>query len=110
MLLPQAFVGLAGWINPLLMIIMFCMGLTLTLPDFALVVKNPLPVLGGVVAQFVVMPSAGWLVATVLHLGPALAAGLILVGCAPGGTASNVVSYPLRQRCPVGSHDLLHRP
>ncbi|MGP9526565.1 bile acid:sodium symporter family protein [Glutamicibacter sp. AOP5-A2-18] len=96
MLLPQAFVGLAGWINPLLMIIMFCMGLTLTLPDFALVVKNPLPVLGGVVAQFVVMPSAGWLVATVLHLDPALAAGLILVGCAPGGTASNVVSYLAR--------------
>lgn len=96
MLLPQVFVGFAGWINPLLMIIMFCMGLTLTLPDFALVVKNPLPVLGGVVAQFVVMPTMGWLVATVLQLDPALAAGLILVGCAPGGTASNVVSYLAR--------------
>jgi len=96
MLLPQTFVGFAGWISPLLMVIMFCMGLTLTLPDFALVVKNPLPVLGGVVAQFVVMPSMGWLVAKVLHLDPALAAGLILVGCAPGGTASNVVSYLAR--------------
>ena len=93
MLLPQTFLGFAGWINPLLMVIMFCMGLTLTLPDFALVVKNPLPVLGGVVAQFVVMPSIGWLVAALLNLDPALAAGLILVGCAPGGTASNVVSY-----------------
>lgn len=96
MLVPQAFVGFSGWINPLLMIIMFCMGLTLTLPDFALVAKNPLPVLGGVLAQFVVMPTMGWLVATVLHLDPALAAGLILVGCAPGGTASNVVSYLAR--------------
>lgn len=96
MLLPQAFLGLTGWINPLLMVIMFCMGLTLTLPDFALVFKNPLPVLGGVVAQFVIMPAMGWLVATVLNLEPALAAGLILVGCAPGGTASNVVSYLAR--------------
>lgn len=96
MLLPQTFLGFAGWINPLLMVIMFCMGLTLTLPDFALVVKNPLPVLGGVVAQFVVMPSIGWLVAALLNLDPALAAGLILVGCAPGGTASNVVSYLAR--------------
>ncbi|WP_345471974.1 bile acid:sodium symporter family protein [Glutamicibacter ectropisis] len=96
MLFPQAFLGLTGWINPLLMVIMFCMGLTLTLPDFALIFKNPLPVLGGVVAQFVIMPAMGWLVATVLHLEPALAAGLILVGCAPGGTASNVVSYLAR--------------
>jgi len=96
MLLPQTFLGLTGWINPLLMVIMFCMGLTLTLPDFALVFKNPLPVLGGVVAQFVIMPAMGWLVATVLNLEPALAAGLILVGCAPGGTASNVVSYLAR--------------
>ncbi|MFJ5107337.1 MULTISPECIES: bile acid:sodium symporter family protein [unclassified Glutamicibacter] len=96
MLVPQAFVGFSGWINPLLMVIMFCMGLTLTLPDFALVFKNPLPVLGGVTAQFILMPSMGWLVATLLQLDPALAAGLILVGCAPGGTASNVVSYLAR--------------
>ncbi|MGJ3402690.1 bile acid:sodium symporter family protein [Glutamicibacter sp. NPDC055491] len=96
MLVPQAFVGFSGWINPLLMVIMFCMGLTLTLPDFALVFKNPLPVLGGVTAQFILMPSMGWLVATLLQLEPALAAGLILVGCAPGGTASNVVSYLAR--------------
>ena len=96
MLIPQAFLGLSSWINPLLMVIMFCMGLTLTLPDFAMVLKNPLPVLGGVAAQFIVMPSMGWLVATLLQLDPALAAGLILVGCAPGGTASNVVSYLAR--------------
>lgn len=96
MLMPQAFLGLSSWINPLLMVIMFCMGLTLTMPDFALVFKNPLPVLGGIAAQFIIMPSMGWLVATMLQLEPALAAGLILVGCAPGGTASNVVSYLAR--------------
>ena len=96
MLMPQAFLGLSSWINPLLMVIMFCMGLTLTMPDFVLVFKNPLPVLGGVAAQYIIMPSMGWLVATMLQLEPALAAGLILVGCAPGGTASNVVSYLAR--------------
>ena len=96
MLIPQVFLGLSSWINPLLMVIMFCMGLTLTMPDFALVFKNPLPVLGGIAAQFIIMPSMGWLVATMLQLEPALAAGLILVGCAPGGTASNVVSYLAR--------------
>lgn len=97
-LVPQVFSGLSSWINPLLMVIMFCMGLSLTLPDFGLVFKNPLPVLGGVAAQFMVMPAMGWLVAWGLNLDPALAAGLILVGCAPGGTASNVVAYPLSVR------------
>lgn len=96
MLIPQAFTGLSTWINPLLMVIMFCMGLTLTLPDFGVVFKNPLPVIGGVIAQFAIMPALGWTVAQVLQLDPALAAGLILVGCAPGGTASNVVSYLAR--------------
>ena len=95
-LVPQVFSGLSSWINPLLMVIMFCMGLSLTLPDFGLVFKNPLPVLSGVAAQFMVMPAMGWLVAWGLNLDPALAAGLILVGCAPGGTASNVVAYLAR--------------
>jgi len=95
-LFPQSFTGLSSWINPLLMVIMFCMGLTLTLPDFGLVFKNPLPVIGGAIAQFAIMPGLGWVVAELLDLDPALAAGVILVGCAPGGTASNVVSYLAR--------------
>ena len=72
---------------------MFGMGLTLTLPDFALVVKRPLPVIVGVIAQYVIMPGIAFLLAKLLHLDPAIAAGVILVGCAPGGTASNVISY-----------------
>ena len=74
-------------------IIMFGMGLTLTLPDFALVVKRPLPVIVGVIAQYVIMPGVAFLLTKVLNLDPAIAAGVILVGCAPGGTASNVISY-----------------
>ncbi|UYG17770.1 bile acid:sodium symporter family protein [Brachybacterium huguangmaarense] len=80
-------------VNPLLGVIMFGMGLTLTLSDFALVARRPVPVLIGVVAQYLIMPLIGLGVATLLQLPPALAAGVILVGCAPGGTASNVVSY-----------------
>ncbi|MHA7279649.1 bile acid:sodium symporter family protein [Arthrobacter sp. MDT2-2] len=95
-LTPGTFTGLGPLINPLLGVIMFGMGLTLTPVDFALIGKRPIPVVIGVVAQFVIMPLLGWGVATVLGLPPALAAGVILVGCCPGGTASNVVSYLAR--------------
>ncbi|WP_129659455.1 bile acid:sodium symporter family protein [Rothia halotolerans] len=92
-LFPPAFAGYASWVNPLLGVVMFGMGLTLTLPDFGLVAKKPIPVIIGVVAQFVIMPLLGAGIAWALQLPPALAAGVILVGCCPGGTASNVVSY-----------------
>ncbi|WP_422116393.1 bile acid:sodium symporter family protein [Brachybacterium sp. UNK5269] len=74
-------------------VIMFAMGLTLTLPDFALVVRRPLPVLIGVVAQYVIMPLVAVLVTWALQLPAELAVGVILVGCAPGGTSSNVITY-----------------
>ena len=77
-------------------IIMFGMGLTLTPPDFALVARRPLPVLVGVIAQFAIMPTLAWLLVEGFRLAPALAAGVILVGCAPGGTSSNVISYLAR--------------
>ncbi|EMQ99504.1 bile acid:sodium symporter family protein [Paeniglutamicibacter gangotriensis] len=93
LLSPDTFSGFSTAINPLLMVIMFGMGLTLTLPDFALVVRKPLPVLLGVLAQYVVMPLLGLGISMLLQLPPALAAGVILVGCAPGGTSSNVVTY-----------------
>ncbi|WP_312976292.1 bile acid:sodium symporter family protein [Corynebacterium sp.] len=86
----------SDWTNWLLGLIMFGMGLTLQPRDFVLVVKRPLPVVVGVVAQFVVMPLAALLVVWVLGLPSAIAAGVVLVGCAPGGTASNVVSYLAR--------------
>lgn len=94
--LPAPFLGWSAFITPALMVIMFGMGLTLTLPDFALVVRRPLPVLLGVVAQYAIMPLLGLGISMALQLPPALAAGVILVGCAPGGTASNVVTYLAR--------------
>ncbi|GGG56724.1 Na+-dependent transporter [Kocuria dechangensis] len=95
-LAPGTTSGLAGWVNPLLGLVMFGMGLTLRPVDFALVARRPMPVLLGVAAQYVLMPLIAVLVVWVLRLPPELAAGVILVGCAPGGTASNVVSYLAR--------------
>lgn len=95
-LAPDTTKQLLPQVNLFLGIIMFGMGLTLTWPDFALVAKRPLPILLGVVAQYVIMPLLGLGVAFALDLPPALAAGVILVGSAPGGTASNVVAYLAR--------------
>lgn len=94
--LPGPISSQAGLITPLLGVIMFGMGLTLTLPDFRLVLMRPLPVALGVVAQYAVMPLVGWGVARALGLSDELTAGVILVGCVPGGTASNVVAYLAR--------------
>lgn len=83
-------------VNPLLGVVMFTMGLTLRPVDFRLVVTRPLPVLLGVLAQYGVMPLVAVVVTVTLGLPAEIAAGVILVGCAPGGTASNVVSYLAR--------------
>lgn len=90
---PSAASNLTPHVNILLGVIMFGMGLTLTLPDFKLVFTRPLPILIGVVAQFLIMPLLAVLLARLFNLPPAVATGVILVGCAPGGTSSNVISY-----------------
>lgn len=92
-LVPEVFKPMGPSVPYLLGIIMFCMGLTLTPPDFASVVKRPWAVVLGIVAHYVIMPGAGWLIAVALQLPPELAVGLILVGCAPSGTASNVMAF-----------------
>lgn len=93
---PNTAASFAPQVTPLLGIVMFGMGLTLKPVDFALVARRPLPVLIGVVAQFVIMPMAALAVVAIMDLPEAVAAGVILVGCAPGGTSSNVVSYLAR--------------
>lgn len=90
---PDAFKPLAPSVPYLLGTIMFCMGLTLTLPDFTAVAKRPWAVALGLAAHYIIMPGAGWAIAMGLHLSPELAAGVILVGCAPSGTASNVMAF-----------------
>ncbi|WP_193106579.1 bile acid:sodium symporter family protein [Brachybacterium sp. FME24] len=90
---PSAGQAIAPLTSIFLGVIMFAMGLTLTIPDFALVVRRPLPVLLGIIAQFVIMPLVGLGISVLLQLPPELAVGVILVGCAPGGTSSNVIAY-----------------
>lgn len=93
---PGQFRWIAPYIVPLLGIIMFGMGLTLSRNDFAEVFKRPGVVAIGVMGQFIIMPGLAWLLSTALQLPPEIAVGVILVGCCPGGTASNVMTYLAR--------------
>ena len=82
-----------SWINYLLMIVMFGMGLTLKLDDFAIVFKRPKDIIIGCVAQFTIMPLLAFILGKAFGLEAGLLAGVILVGTCPGGTASNVMTY-----------------
>ena len=80
-------------INPMLGVIMFGMGLTLSPKDFQIVLSRPKDILIGCLAQFTIMPLLAWLLTLAFSLPKELALGVILVGCCPGGTASNVITY-----------------
>ncbi|WP_163529065.1 bile acid:sodium symporter family protein [Halobacillus ihumii] len=90
---PSGFTWIVPYIVPLLGIIMFGMGLTLSKQDFQEVFRRPKDVAIGVAAQFTVMPLLAFLLVTVLPVSPEVAVGVILVGCCPGGTSSNVMTY-----------------
>jgi len=98
---PQAFrtwggYPLANLIVPLIQIIMFGMGTALSVGDFTRVLSMPWPVFVGLVLQYLVMPLSGWSLTQVFGFEGAVAAGIILVGSAPGGVASNVITYLAR--------------
>lgn len=90
---PAWFLPLTAAIAPLLGLVMFGMGLTLKGEDFREVARHPIRVLIGVLAQFVIMPGLAWLLCSLLQLPAEIAVGVILVGCCPGGTASNVMTW-----------------
>ncbi|HBO1910255.1 bile acid:sodium symporter family protein [Pseudomonas aeruginosa] len=90
---PAWFLPLTVAIAPLLGLVMFGMGLTLKGEDFREVARHPIRVLIGVLAQFVIMPGLAWLLCRLLQLPAEIAVGVILVGCCPGGTASNVMTW-----------------
>lgn len=90
---PAPFQPFSQYITYFLMIIMFGMGLTLTIPDFQEIARRPWPILLGVIAQFVIMPLVAVGVARMLGLNEALAVGLLMLGSVPGGTSSNVITY-----------------
>jgi len=77
----------------MMMVIMLGMGASLTFKDFRIAFRRPQGILIGLLAQYGVMPFLGYLMAVALGLPPALAIGLILMGCMPGGTTSNIFTY-----------------
>ena len=82
-----------SWINYLLMLVMFGMGMTLKLNDFVLVFTRPKDIICGVIAQYSIMPLIAFGLSYLFNLDAALTAGVVLVGTCPGGTASNVITY-----------------
>jgi bile acid:Na+ symporter, BASS family len=80
-------------ITPLIQIIMFGMGTSMSAKDFVSVAKEPKAVFIGVAAQFIIMPTLGYTLAKISGFPPEIAAGIILIGCSPSGLASNVMNY-----------------
>lgn len=92
--LPSSFLWVDTWaINPMLGVIMFGMGLTLSPQDFRIVFSRPKDIIIGCLAQFTIMPLLALGLSWAFALPKELALGVILVGCCPGGTASNVITY-----------------
>ena len=91
---PASFAWIDTWvINPTLGVIMFGMGLTLSPHDFRMVMSRPKDIIIGCLAQFTVMPLLALALTWAFSLPKELALGVILVGCCPGGTASNVITF-----------------
>jgi BASS family bile acid:Na+ symporter len=92
--MPEIFNWVRGTTQTVILgIIMLTMGLTLTTEDFRIVARRPYDILIGACAQFFIMPCVAWLLVRVFHLESALALGILLVGCCPGGVSSNIMSY-----------------
>ena len=90
---PSVIVDFKSWIVPLLILIMFSMGVTLRIEDFKRVVKKPKVIALTVLLQFALMPLAAFIISKVFNFSTDLMVGMILVGTVAGGTASNVISY-----------------
>ncbi|MCI7216536.1 MAG: bile acid:sodium symporter family protein, partial [Megasphaera elsdenii] len=107
MTLPTSFswvlgkVGGVSVLSVLLGIIMFGMGMTMSVHDFALVLKRPKDVFFGACAQYLVMPFLAYVLSTLFHLNPALTVGVVLVGTCPGGTSSNVITFMSKGDVPL---------
>lgn len=95
---PQYFIAVGDFrfsslITPLMQIIMFGMGTSLSFGDFAGVVKMPKGVIAGLLCQFAIMPFVAFAITKAFNFPNEVAAGIILIGSCPGGLASNVMAY-----------------
>ena len=92
---PDAF----GWVQQgqrasiILGLIMLTMGCTLSMEDFRILLTRPVDILIGAVAQYTIMPLVAWTLANFFNLDSFMTAGIILVGCCPGGVSSNIMSF-----------------
>ena len=87
---------MSSLIIPLIQIIMFGMGTSMSIKDFASIFKSPKGVVIGVTAQLGIMPIIGFILAKLSNFPPEIAAGIVLIGCSPSGVASNVMAYLAR--------------
>jgi len=90
---PEYFSGLKPAIIPLLTVVMFGMGMTLTWSNFKEVIRTPGIIFTGVMLQYTIMPFSAFLISLLLGLPIEYTAGMVLVGSSAGGTASNVICY-----------------
>ena len=90
---PNLFIWIAPYITILLGVIMFTMGLTLSIDDFKEIFKQPIKVIVLALAQYLVMPIIAVSLVFLFNLPPEIAIGVILVGSSPGGTSSNVMTF-----------------
>lgn len=90
---PSGFAWATNYTSWFLGAAMFGMGLTIRTEDFKAVLVRPREIIIGCVAQYTIMPLSAWGLCMLLNLPADLAVGVILVGCCPGGTASNVITY-----------------
>lgn len=91
--LPSGFSWATNYTSWFLGAAMFGMGLTIKTEDFKAVFAHPKEIIIGCISQYTIMPLSAWALSMLLKLPPDLAVGVILVGCCPGGTASNVITY-----------------
>lgn len=98
---PKLLSWFSPYITAALSLTMLSMGMTLTINDFFRVLKQPQLIALGFIAQYGIMPFSAYYIARFMKLGPELSTGLILVGCSPGGTASNLVSLIAQADVPL---------
>jgi len=92
-LVPDAFRPLLPYVTSLLTVVMFGLGITLTIGDFRRVITRPAPVIAGVLIHYLVMPLAAFVIAKGMHMQPELTTGMILVGSVASGTGSTLMVF-----------------
>ena len=90
---PSTLLLFKNYIPVFLGLVMFLMGMTLELTDFKKILKKPSLFFFVTFLQFTIMPVAALILVKTFNILPELSLGVIILGCCPGGTASNLITY-----------------